>query len=213
MDTDEILEEIGSYGLFQKRNSLILGLIIFVLTFQTVSMVFIGGEPRWRCKANSPICTQNETFSPYDDFYEARCNMSTDDWEFTTEFTSIITEAVFDSKGNNRVLSRGGLYNPLCTHNRVCWTETPKYSWDSGLDFLHFFTDYPEWIGIWNTWMENSFNCYISSWICTINILEVGIWFENHTLKTSPEFFLHQSRQSIKKQTRRKKWVLSYYKL
>nr|XP_058965014.1 solute carrier family 22 member 15-like isoform X1 [Pocillopora verrucosa] len=92
MDTDEILEEIGSYGLFQKRNSLLLGLIIFVLTFQTVSMVFIGGEPRWRCKGNSSICTRNETFSSYDGFYKARCNMSSDDWEFTTEFTSIITE-------------------------------------------------------------------------------------------------------------------------
>ena len=45
MDTDEILEEIGSFGYFQKRNTSLLGLIIFVLTFQTVSMVFIGGEP------------------------------------------------------------------------------------------------------------------------------------------------------------------------
>lgn len=92
MDTDEILEDIGSYGLFQKRNSLLLGLVIFVLTFQTVSMVFIGAEPTWRCKANSLTCTRNGTISPDDDFYKARCNMSYEDWEFTTEFTSIVTE-------------------------------------------------------------------------------------------------------------------------
>lgn len=92
MDTDEILEEIGSFGLFQKRNSLLLGLIIFVLTFQTVSMVFIGAEPSWRCRANSSVCTQNGTISSDDDYYKARCNMSSDDWEFTTEFTSIVTE-------------------------------------------------------------------------------------------------------------------------
>ena len=92
MDTDEILEEIGSFGFFQKRNSLLLGLIIFVLTFQTVSMVFIGGEPTWRCAVNSSVCTRNGTISFDDNHYEARCNMSSDDWEFTTEFTSIVTE-------------------------------------------------------------------------------------------------------------------------
>ena len=92
MDTDEILIEIGSFGFFQKRNTLLLGLIIFVLTFQTVSMVFIGGEPTWRCTPNSTVCTRNGTFSADDDFYKERCNMSSEDWEFTTEFTSIVTE-------------------------------------------------------------------------------------------------------------------------
>ena len=92
MDADEILEEIGGFGFFQKRNAVFLGLIIFVLTFQTVSMVFIGGEPKWRCTANSSVCMQNATISPDDDYYKARCNMSSDDWEFTTEFTSIVTE-------------------------------------------------------------------------------------------------------------------------
>ena len=92
MDTDEILEEIGSFGLFQRRNSLLLGLIIFVLTFQTVSMVFIGAEPTWRCTANSSVCTRNGTISSDNDYYKARCNMTSDDWEFTTEFTSIVTE-------------------------------------------------------------------------------------------------------------------------
>lgn len=92
MDIDEILEEIGGFGAFQKRNTLLLGLIIFVLTFQTVSMVFIGGEPTWRCSSNSTLCTRNGTISPDNNFYKARCNMSFEDWEFTTEFTSIVTE-------------------------------------------------------------------------------------------------------------------------
>ena len=92
MDTDEILNEIGSFGLFQKRNVLLLGLIIFVLTFQTVSMVFIGAEPTWRCTANSSVCTQNGTISSDSNYYEARCNMSSNDWEFISEFTSIVTE-------------------------------------------------------------------------------------------------------------------------
>ncbi|KAJ7391892.1 hypothetical protein OS493_016188 [Desmophyllum pertusum] len=92
MDTDEILEDIGSFGFFQSEISLFLGIIIFVLTFQTVSMVFIGAEPTWRCAANSSTCTRNGTITADDDFYKARCNMSAEDWEFTTEFTSIVTE-------------------------------------------------------------------------------------------------------------------------
>lgn len=95
MDTDKILEDIGSFGFFQKRNTLLLGVIILVLTFQTVSMVFIGGEPTWRCTPNSTVCLRNGTIIPGDDFYKARCNkslMSSDDWEFTTEFNSIVTE-------------------------------------------------------------------------------------------------------------------------
>ena len=103
MDADEILEEIGSFGFFQKRNAVFLGLIIFVLTFQTVSMVFIGGEPTWRCTANSSVCTQNATISPDDDYYKARCNMSSEDWEFTTEFTSIVTEVRMFDLWNYRV--------------------------------------------------------------------------------------------------------------
>ena len=95
MDTDEILEEIGSFGFFQKRNSLFLGLVIFVLTFQTVSMVFIGGEPTWRCAENSSVCRRNGTISFNDDYFNARCNLSSNDWEFTTEFTSIVTEVGF----------------------------------------------------------------------------------------------------------------------
>lgn len=83
------------------------------------------------------------------------------------------SQAVFDSKRNNRVLSRRCLYNPLCAYNRVCWTKTPKFSWDSGLDFLHLFTYDPEWIGIWNTWMENFVNCYSCPSIFTFDILEV----------------------------------------
>lgn len=92
MDTDELLDEIGSFRFFQKRNVLLLGLIIFMLTFQTVSMVFIGGEPTWRCTQNSTVCTRNGTISADDYYYKARCNMSSEDWEFTTEFTSIVTE-------------------------------------------------------------------------------------------------------------------------
>lgn len=111
MDTDEILEEIGSFGFFQKRNSLLLGLIIFVLTFQTVSMVFIGGEPTWRCAQNSSVCTRNGTISPDDKYYNARCNMSTNDWEFTTEFTSIVTEwKLVCGKGYYASLSQSVLF-------------------------------------------------------------------------------------------------------
>lgn len=93
MDSDEILQKIGSYGFFQKRNTLLLGLIIFILTFQTVLMVFVGAEPSWKCSANSEKCTGNGSYNSGHGFYKARCEMNRSDWEFTQELTSIVTEA------------------------------------------------------------------------------------------------------------------------
>ena len=92
MDVDHMLDAIGGYGFFQKRNSLLLGLIIFVLTFQTLVMVFIGAEPDWKCAAESVACKQNGTFGSSHNFYKARCSMNRSDWEYTQPFTSIVTE-------------------------------------------------------------------------------------------------------------------------
>ena len=97
MDSDEVLEKIGSYGLFQKRNTLLLGLIIFILSFQTVLMVFVGAEPAWRCAPGRFRCTANGSFAAGQDFYKARCDMNRSDWEFTPGLTSIITEVSGDN--------------------------------------------------------------------------------------------------------------------
>ncbi|XP_048579852.1 solute carrier family 22 member 15 isoform X2 [Nematostella vectensis] len=92
MDIDKILSSIGGFGFFQKRNSFILGLVIFIATFQTVLIVFVGMEPPWKCAQDSTTCTLNGTFSSGDENYDSRCSMNRSDWEFTSGFTSIVSE-------------------------------------------------------------------------------------------------------------------------
>ena len=54
-------------------------------------MVFIASEPGWKCK-NSSTCPFNKTISLGDKNYSYRCDISRDDWEFTDDFTSVVTE-------------------------------------------------------------------------------------------------------------------------
>ncbi|KXJ27984.1 solute carrier family 22 member 15 [Exaiptasia diaphana] len=91
MDVDEILTQIGGYGYFQKRQTLILGLVIFVLTFQPLIMVFIGAEVPWRCTSNS-TCRHNGTIEPTNSHYEDRCKLNRTDWQYVDKFTSITSE-------------------------------------------------------------------------------------------------------------------------
>lgn len=92
MDVDEILTQIGGFGYFQKRQALILGTVIFVLTFQPLVVVFIGADPSWKCKDDTGSCELNGTFSLGDENYNDRCKMNRTDWRYTDEFTSIVTE-------------------------------------------------------------------------------------------------------------------------
>jgi len=92
MDVDEILTQIGGFGYFQKRQSLILGTVIFILTFQPLILVFIGAEPRWKCSQNSSACLVNGTLDSRNELYSHRCQLNRTDWQYVDDFTSIVTE-------------------------------------------------------------------------------------------------------------------------
>lgn len=91
MDVDKILTQIGGYGYFQKRLTLILGTVIFILTFQPLIMVFIGAEVPWKCKPNS-TCTVNGTIESTNSHYQDRCKLNRTDWQYVDELTSITSE-------------------------------------------------------------------------------------------------------------------------
>ena len=55
-------------------------------------MTFIAAEPSWQCVANSSECTRAGEFKVGNKYYNARCNMSLDQWEFTKDFTSVTTD-------------------------------------------------------------------------------------------------------------------------
>lgn len=90
---DEVLEKIGSFGSYQIRLICLLGVLEwFVSGYQTLLMTFIAAEPKWRCVTNSTKCNQPGEFTPKDDYYKSRCSMNRSEWEFTNEFTSIVTD-------------------------------------------------------------------------------------------------------------------------
>lgn len=93
LTADEILEEVGSFGWFQKR-LLILFNVLSSLLFGWAVMVtgIITAEPPWKCVQNSTACAFDGEFSPGDDNYDHRCNISRKDWKFVDDFTTVVTE-------------------------------------------------------------------------------------------------------------------------
>ncbi|XP_058972157.2 solute carrier family 22 member 15 [Pocillopora verrucosa] len=90
--TDEVLEQIGSFGRYQ----IVLN-IFFNLTYAlwwavpVMISVFIASEPGWQCK-NTLTCPYTDTISLGDTRYKYRCNIPREDWKFANDFTSIVTE-------------------------------------------------------------------------------------------------------------------------
>lgn len=52
----------------------------------------ITAEPPWKCVQNSTACVFDGEFSPGDDNYDHRCNISRKDWKFVDDFTTVVTE-------------------------------------------------------------------------------------------------------------------------
>ena len=50
MEYDNILKNIGEFGLFQKKVYLILNCLSFFQCFQMFLLVFVADKPRWQCR-------------------------------------------------------------------------------------------------------------------------------------------------------------------
>lgn len=93
LSIDEVLEKIGSLGLFQIRIILALSYMEwFNSGWQTMVVVFTVAEPPWHCVANSSNCTLTGSFKPGQENYGYRCNIPREQWEFDDDFTSVVTE-------------------------------------------------------------------------------------------------------------------------
>ncbi|XP_078366996.1 solute carrier family 22 member 15-like isoform X2 [Oculina patagonica] len=92
LTTDEVLEKIGSFGRYQIVLNIFFNIAYgFWWGFPVMVMVFIASEPGWRCKNNS-TCPYTGTISLGHDNYKYRCKIPREDWEFTDDFTSVVTE-------------------------------------------------------------------------------------------------------------------------
>ena len=91
LTVDEVLEKIGSLGLYQLRLIFILSYIEwFNITFQVMVPTFISAEPKWMCvpHVNNTACNFTGEFTAND---KRRCKMPREAWKFTDDFTSVVT--------------------------------------------------------------------------------------------------------------------------
>ncbi|XP_020616372.1 organic cation transporter protein-like isoform X1 [Orbicella faveolata] len=103
LTVDEVLEKIGSLGLYQIRLIFILSYIEwFNITFQIMVPTFLSAEPKWMCvpHLNNTACNFTGEFTAVD---KRRCDMPREAWTFTDDFTSVVTE--FDLVCDKAVLS------------------------------------------------------------------------------------------------------------
>ena len=95
LTTDQVLEKIGSFGRYQIVFNIFGNLCYaFWWAIPVMIVVFIAGEPGWKCK-NNATCPFTEIIGLSDKRYSYRCNISREDWEFADDFTSIITEVSY----------------------------------------------------------------------------------------------------------------------
>ena len=94
LTTDQVLEEIGSFGRYQIVLNIFFNFCYaFWWAVPVMGAVFTAGEPGWRCK-NNATCPYNEPIHLGDDRYAYRCGIPREDWEFEDDFTSIVTEVL-----------------------------------------------------------------------------------------------------------------------
>jgi len=94
LTVDQVLERIGSLGLYQIRLILILSYIEWVnITWQVLVPTFIAAEPNWLCVANHSACNLTGQFKPGDKLHNERCYMPRDAWTFADDYTSVVTQA------------------------------------------------------------------------------------------------------------------------
>lgn len=89
---DEALELTGGFGKFQWY---LLGVMAYCMTtlgLQGITMTFIADEPGWKCLSNSSVCNLTGLHIVGSEFYNLRCSMSENDWEYESTVTSIVTQ-------------------------------------------------------------------------------------------------------------------------
>jgi len=90
---DHVLDKIGSLGIYQTRLLFILSwIVLFNVGYPYLLLTFLIYEPPWRCATNSSVCTITQDIKPGDEYYQFRCDILRDQWQYTGERSSVITE-------------------------------------------------------------------------------------------------------------------------
>uniref|UniRef100_A0A7M5U329 Major facilitator superfamily (MFS) profile domain-containing protein n=1 Tax=Clytia hemisphaerica TaxID=252671 RepID=A0A7M5U329_9CNID len=97
VDVDEFLIHIGQFGRAQKLLLLMFYLLEVPHSYHTLSWFFTGHSPPWRCSLTNNLtraqCNSTAVYDIGDPFYEQRCFMERDAWNYTLPRSySIVTE-------------------------------------------------------------------------------------------------------------------------
>ena len=102
---DELLPIIGEFGRFQ----ITFDIALCILQAPGIMLIFLPyfsqHNPPWKCVANSSTCLLNGTFSLASKSYEARCQMSRSEWEYTEakEYSVVTQVRVFKANFSDHI--------------------------------------------------------------------------------------------------------------
>lgn len=97
VDVDEFLIHIGQFGRAQKLLLLMFYLLEVPHSYHTLSWFFTGHSPPWKCSLKNNItraqCNSTAVYDIGDPFYEQRCFMARNAWDYIQPRSySIVTE-------------------------------------------------------------------------------------------------------------------------
>lgn len=92
ISVDDALARVGGFGCFQWLIYCGASIAEMAVTYQIFLLTFIAAEPKWICRNGSTICNFTKPIGLHHDDYEARCDMPRSEWDFSDDFTSIVTE-------------------------------------------------------------------------------------------------------------------------
>ena len=93
-NVEELLDDLKSYGRYQKILNIMLAILYVPASFQIMIMYFIAVQPKWRCLGNSSLCFSTKVHPSSN---MSRCNIPRHHWEYVEpKDYSLITDLDLD---------------------------------------------------------------------------------------------------------------------
>ena len=108
-EVDEFFFAIGQFGRGQKLLCFLLYLLEIPHSYATMYWFFTGHSPPWKCsfKSNETVlqCNRTGTFDVGHPYYNSRCSMNRESWDYVQPSTYSIVTEVSESGKNNQVFN------------------------------------------------------------------------------------------------------------
>lgn len=102
--TESLLQRVGGFGLYQKLVLIFTSYALLCWGVFSLVFYFLIAEPRWKCVENSIVCNLTETVGPGEIDYDYRCGIARQEWTFVDDYTSLITQVMYKTFINHRLM-------------------------------------------------------------------------------------------------------------